>query len=49
MCSDSYIKLSSAGIALGTADNIYIKSNALQKMGPKAIQIDPLALPYLIL
>ncbi|OTQ30545.1 type VI secretion system Vgr family protein [Gilliamella apicola] len=48
MCGGSYIKLSSAGIELGTADNVYIKSNALQKMGPKAIQIDPLALPYLI-
>ena len=48
MCGGSYIKLSSAGIELGTADNVYIKSNALQKMGPKTIQVDPLALPYLI-
>ena len=34
MCGGSYIKISSAGIELGTADNVYIKSNALQKMGP---------------
>ena len=34
MCGGSYIKLSSAGIELGTADNVYIKSNAMQKMGP---------------
>ncbi|OTP87171.1 hypothetical protein B6D12_12890, partial [Gilliamella apicola] len=48
MCGGSYIKLSSAGIELGTADNVYIKSNAMQKMGPATIQVDPLALPYLI-
>ncbi|WP_334324889.1 DUF2345 domain-containing protein, partial [Gilliamella apicola] len=48
MCGGSYIKISSAGIELGTADNVYIKSNALQKMGPKTIRVDPLALPYLI-
>ncbi|PXV90066.1 type VI secretion system Vgr family protein [Gilliamella apicola] len=48
MCGGSYIKLSSTGIELGTADNVYIKSNALQKMGPKAMQVTPLALPYLI-
>ncbi|MBI0035850.1 type VI secretion system tip protein VgrG [Gilliamella sp. B14448G11] len=48
MCGGSYIKLSSAGIELGTADNVYIKSNALQKMGPKTIQVDSLALPDLI-
>ncbi|WP_172398678.1 type VI secretion system Vgr family protein [Gilliamella apicola] len=34
MCGGSYIKISSAGIELGTADNVYIKSNAMQKMGP---------------
>ncbi|OTP92105.1 hypothetical protein B6D05_12935 [Gilliamella apicola] len=39
MCGGSYIKISSAGIELGTADNVYIKSNALQKMGPKTINI----------
>ena len=37
MCGGSYIKLSSAGIELGTADNVYIKSNAMQKMGPKTL------------
>ncbi|PWV57667.1 uncharacterized protein DUF2345, partial [Frischella perrara] len=34
MCGGSYIKLSGEGIELGTAENVYIKSNALQKMGP---------------
>ncbi|OTQ25085.1 hypothetical protein B6D22_02705 [Gilliamella apicola] len=34
MCGGSYVKISSAGIELGTADNVYIKSNAMQKMGP---------------
>ena len=34
ICGGSYIKISSAGIELGTADNVYIKSNAMQKMGP---------------
>jgi len=48
ICGGSYIKISSAGIELGTADNVYIKSNAMQKMGPKAIQIDQLVLPYVI-
>ena len=48
MCGGSYIKISSSGIELGTADNVYIKSNALQKMGPKAIQIDQLVLPNVI-
>ncbi|MFQ0992525.1 hypothetical protein, partial [Gilliamella apicola] len=33
----SYIKISSAGIELGTADNVYIKSNAMQKMGPNTL------------
>ncbi|MBI0043240.1 DUF2345 domain-containing protein, partial [Gilliamella sp. B14448G12] len=40
MCGGSYIKISSAGIELGTAGNVYIKSNALQKMG-----VDHLNLP----
>ncbi|KES19622.1 hypothetical protein (DUF2345), partial [Gilliamella apicola SCGC AB-598-B02] len=39
MCGGSYIKISSAGIELGTADNVYIKSNAMQKMGPTTIKI----------
>ncbi len=38
MCGGSYIKLSSAGIELGTADNVYIKSNAMQKMGPANLE-----------
>ncbi|WP_334319819.1 DUF2345 domain-containing protein, partial [Gilliamella apicola] len=37
MCGGSYVKISSAGIELGTADNVYIKSNAMQKMGPKTL------------
>ncbi|TSJ92551.1 DUF2345 domain-containing protein, partial [Gilliamella apicola] len=37
MCGGSYIKISSAGIELGTADNVYIKSSALQKMGPSTL------------
>ncbi|WP_334328127.1 DUF2345 domain-containing protein, partial [Gilliamella apicola] len=41
MCGGSYIKISSAGIELGTADNVYIKSNAMQKMGPASEQINP--------
>ena len=45
MCGGSYIKLSGEGIELGTADNVYIKSNALQKMGPEISQIDSLYLP----
>ncbi|PWV54986.1 uncharacterized protein (DUF2345 family), partial [Frischella perrara] len=45
MCGGSYIKLSGEGIELGTADNVYIKSSALQKMGPEISQIDSLYLP----
>ncbi|WP_172398603.1 type VI secretion system Vgr family protein [Gilliamella apicola] len=45
MCGGSYIKISSAGIELGTADNVYIKSNAMQKMGPKKIESPNIALP----
>ncbi|OCF93256.1 hypothetical protein A9G17_09040 [Gilliamella sp. wkB7] len=37
MCGGSYINLSSAGIELGTVDNVYIKSSALQKMGPSTL------------
>ncbi|MCX8654195.1 hypothetical protein J3U05_06605, partial [Gilliamella sp. B2737] len=33
---------------LGTADNVYIKSNALQKMGPATINSDSLTLPDMI-
>ena len=36
---------SNEGIELGTAENVYIKSNALQKMGPEISQIDSLYLP----
>ena len=34
ICGGSYIKISEAGIELGTQDNIYLKSNAMQKMSP---------------
>ncbi|WP_334324923.1 DUF2345 domain-containing protein, partial [Gilliamella apicola] len=46
MCGGSYIKISSVGIELGTADNVYIKSSALQKMGPASIPTPYLSLPY---
>ncbi|MCX8657399.1 DUF2345 domain-containing protein, partial [Gilliamella sp. B2894] len=39
MCGGSFIKISREGIELGTADNVYIKSNALQKMGPAKVKI----------
>ena len=48
MCGGSYIKISSAGIELGTADNVYIKSNALQKMGPATKNILEMLLPKAI-
>ncbi|WP_082209378.1 type VI secretion system Vgr family protein [Gilliamella sp. wkB171] len=48
ICGGSYIKISEEGIELGTAGNVYIKSNALQKMGAKTIAPNPLALPYII-
>ncbi|WP_334324407.1 type VI secretion system Vgr family protein [Gilliamella apicola] len=48
MCGGSYIKLSSAGIELGTADNVYIKSNAMQKMGPATKNILEMLLPKAI-
>ncbi|OCG22837.1 hypothetical protein A9G22_06420 [Gilliamella sp. App2-1] len=34
ICGGSYIKISSEGIELGTQDNIYLKCNVQQKMGP---------------
>jgi type VI secretion system secreted protein VgrG len=34
ICGDSYIKISSEGIELGTQDNVYMKCNVMQKMGP---------------
>ena len=40
MCGGSYIKISSEGIELGTADNVYIKSNAMQKMGPNTLECE---------
>ncbi|MCX8600290.1 MULTISPECIES: DUF2345 domain-containing protein [unclassified Gilliamella] len=43
ICCGSYIKISEAGIELGTQDNIYLKCNAMQKMSPatetKTIQL----------
>ena len=40
MCGGSYIKISSAGIEVGTDDNVYIKCNVLQKVGLKVTQAD---------
>ena len=40
------ITVSNEGIELGTAENVYIKSNALQKMGPASIPTPYLSLPY---
>jgi hypothetical protein len=34
ICGGSYIKISSEGIELGTQDNVYLKCNVMQKMGP---------------
>ena len=48
ICGSSYIRISQSDIELGTASNVYIKSNALQKMGAKTIAPNPLALPYII-
>ncbi|OCG14655.1 hypothetical protein A9G09_00320 [Gilliamella sp. wkB292] len=42
ICGGSYIKISEEGIELGTAGNVYIKSNALQKMGAATIDSDKL-------
>ncbi|MCX8650982.1 hypothetical protein J3U21_11615, partial [Gilliamella sp. B2776] len=39
--------ISREGIELGTADNVYIKSNALQKMGPATLNYDPIDVPAL--
>ncbi|WP_294615697.1 DUF2345 domain-containing protein, partial [uncultured Gilliamella sp.] len=33
VCGGSYIKINSSGIELGTSSNIYLKCNAMQKMG----------------
>ncbi|MCX8592768.1 DUF2345 domain-containing protein, partial [Gilliamella sp. B3804] len=42
MCGGSYIKISSEGIELGTPDNVYMKCNVMQKMGPASIDNDKL-------
>ncbi|MBI0032205.1 DUF2345 domain-containing protein, partial [Gilliamella sp. B14384G15] len=34
ICGGSYVKISSAGIELGTNNNVYLKCNAMKKMGP---------------
>ncbi|OCG24919.1 hypothetical protein A9G45_10780 [Gilliamella sp. HK2] len=39
ICGGSYIKISSAGIELGTQDNIYLKCNVMQKMGAHNMSI----------
>ncbi|MCX8730885.1 hypothetical protein J3U66_10895, partial [Gilliamella sp. B2969] len=41
ICGGSYIKISEEGIELGTAGNVYIKSNALQKMGAANLTANP--------
>jgi type VI secretion system secreted protein VgrG len=48
ICGGSYIKISSEGIELGTQDNIYLKCNVFQKMGPKALGISTINLPQLM-
>jgi type VI secretion system secreted protein VgrG len=48
ICGDSYIKISSEGIELGTQDNVYLKCNVMQKMGPKDMDITQIELPYVI-
>ncbi|MCX8699038.1 DUF2345 domain-containing protein, partial [Gilliamella sp. B3000] len=48
MCGGSFIKISHEGIELGTADNVYIKSNALQKMGTAQKDIPEITLPKTI-
>lgn len=35
ICGGSHIRISQSDIELGTASNVYIKSNALQKLGQK--------------
>lgn len=37
ICCGSYIKISAAGIELGTQDNVYLKCNAMQKMAPNSL------------
>ncbi|OCG26633.1 hypothetical protein A9G45_03360 [Gilliamella sp. HK2] len=37
ICGGSYIKISSAGIELGTQDNVYFKCNVMQKMGVSSL------------
>ncbi|OCF93811.1 hypothetical protein A9G17_12155 [Gilliamella sp. wkB7] len=34
ICGGSYVKISGAGIELGTNNNVYLKCNAMKKMGP---------------
>ncbi|MCX8617916.1 DUF2345 domain-containing protein, partial [Gilliamella sp. B2923] len=48
ICGGSYIKISSKGIELGTPDNVKLKCNVMQKMGPKNMARNQLALPYII-
>ncbi|WP_294834497.1 hypothetical protein, partial [uncultured Gilliamella sp.] len=42
ICGGSYIKISSKGIELGTPDNVKLKCNVMQKMGPASIDTDKL-------
>ncbi|MCX8730014.1 DUF2345 domain-containing protein, partial [Gilliamella sp. B2969] len=48
ICGGSYIKISEEGIELGTAGNVYIKSNALQKMGTAQKNRSEITLPETI-
>ncbi|MFQ1005297.1 type VI secretion system Vgr family protein [Gilliamella sp. CG22] len=47
MCGGSYIEISEKGIVLGTPDNVYMKCNAMQKMGPKTLNYEPINVPAL--
>ncbi|MCX8664991.1 DUF2345 domain-containing protein, partial [Gilliamella sp. B2887] len=37
ICGGSYIKISEAGIELGSPENVYLKCNAMQKMSPATL------------
>ncbi|MCX8607789.1 MULTISPECIES: DUF2345 domain-containing protein, partial [unclassified Gilliamella] len=45
ICGGSYIKISSKGIELGTPDNVKLKCNVMQKMGPTSLFPTTIELP----
>ena len=45
ICGGSYIKISEEGIELGTSGNVYLKCNAMQKMGPASLFLPTTELP----